>query len=160
MFRYNKSGGFNVPYGGISYNKTNFDKNLSYFSSKKLINHFSKTTFGNRDFYDFMNKYEPEKNDFIFVDPPYDSEFSTYSKNEFVESDQERLANYLINNCKGNFMLVIKNTDLISSLYVQGTKTANKDKIYISSFDKNYSVSFKNRNNKKVQHLVITNYPT
>ena len=131
MFRYNKSGGFNVPYGGISYNKTNFDKNLSYFSSKKLINHFSKTTFGNMDFYDFMNKYEPEKNDFIFVDPPYDSEFSTYSKNEFVESDQERLANYLINNCKGNFMLVIKNTDLISSLYVQGTKTANKDKIYI-----------------------------
>lgn len=75
MFRYNKSGGFNVPYGGISYNKTNFDKNLSYFSSKKLINHFSKTTFGNMDFYDFMNKYEPEKNDFIFVDPPYDSEF-------------------------------------------------------------------------------------
>lgn len=158
MFRYNKSGGFNVPYGGISYNKMNFDKHLSYFSSKKLMNHFSKTTFGNKDFYDFMNKYEPEKNDFIFVDPPYDSEFSTYSKNEFVESDQERLANYLINTCKGNFMLVIKNTDLISKLYIQGTKTANGDKIYISSFNKKYSVSFKNRNNKKAQHLVITNY--
>ena len=160
MFRYNKSGDFNVPYGGISYNKMNFDKHLSYFSSKKLMDHFSKTTFGNKDFYDFMNKYEPEMNDFIFVDPPYDSEFSTYSNNEFLESDQERLADYLINTCKGNFMLVIKNTDLISNLYVQGTKTANKDKIYISSFDKNYSVSFKNRNNKKAQHLVITNYPT
>ena len=158
MFRYNKSGSFNVPYGGISYNKMNFDKHLSYFSSKKLMDHFSKTTFGNKDFYDFMNEYEPEMNDFIFVDPPYDSEFSTYSNNKFLESDQERLADYLINTCKANFMLVIKNTDLISKLYIQGAKTANGDSIYISSFNKKYSVSFKNRNNKKAQHLIITNY--
>lgn len=158
MFRYNKSGGFNVPYGGISYNKMNFDKHLDYFSSKELMKHFSQTTFGNSDFYDFMREYEPKESDFIFVDPPYDTEFSTYSNNEFLQSDQERLADYLINTCKGNFMLVIKNTDLISNLYVQGTKTANKGNIYISSFDKKYSVSFKNRNNKKAQHLVITNY--
>ena len=125
-----------------------------------MTEHFSKTTFGNEDFYDFMKQWKPKKNDFVFVDPPYDSEFSTYSNNEFLQSDQERLANYLINICEGNFMLVIKNTSLISKLYVEGTKTANGGNIYISSFDKNYSVSFKNRNNKKVQHLVITNYPT
>lgn len=160
MFRYNKSGGFNVPYGGISYNKMNFDKHLDYFSSEELMEHFSKTTFGNKDFYDFMKEYEPQIGDFIFVDPPYDSEFSTYSNNEFLQSDQERLADYLINTCKGNFMLVIKNTELISNLYVEGTKTANQSKIYISSFDKKYSVSFKNRNNKKAEHLVITNYET
>ena len=158
MFRYNKSGGFNVPYGGISYNKTNFDNSITYFSSQNLTEHFSKTTFGNEDFYDFMKQWKPKKNDFVFVDPPYDSEFSTYSNNEFLQSDQERLANYLINICEGNFMLVIKNTSLISKLYVEGTKTANGGNIYISSFDKKYSVSFKNRNNQNAQHLVITNY--
>lgn len=158
MFRYNKSGGLNVPYGGISYNKIVFDRHLAYFSSKELMNLFSKTTFGNEDFYDFMKKHEPQKDDFIFVDPPYDSEFSTYSNNEFLQSDQKRLADYLINICKGNFMLVIKNTDLISELYVEGTKTANGDNIHISSFDKKYSVSFKNRNDQNTQHFVITNY--
>lgn len=158
MFRYNNSGGFNVPYGGISYNKMNFDKHLEYFSNKDLIDKFSKTTFGNDDFYKFMEKYEAQKNDFVFVDPPYDTEFSTYANNSFIESDQERLSNYLINICKGNFMLVIKNTDLISSLYKEGTKTANGDSIYISSFNKKYSVSFKNRNDKNAEHLVITNY--
>ena len=56
-------------------------------------------------------------------------------------------------------MLVIKNTNYIASLYLEGTKTANGDKIYISSFDKKYFVSFQDRNDKNAQHLLITNYP-
>ena len=43
------------------------------------------------DFYEFMNTYKPKKNDFVFLDPPYDSEFSTYAKNEFDKDDQARL---------------------------------------------------------------------
>ena len=39
-------------------------------------------------------------NDFVFLDPPYDSEFSTYAKNEFDRGDQARLADYLIKECK------------------------------------------------------------
>ncbi len=52
---------------------------------------------------------------------------------------------------KANFMLIIKNTDFIFDLY-------NKKGIYIKSFDKKYVVSFKNRNEKDVTHLLITNY--
>lgn len=158
MFRYNKSGGFNVPYGGISYNRKNFDKSLVYFKEKKLLDHLNKTKFGNQDFYDFMQCNPPEADDFIFLDPPYDSEFSTYSNNSFESSDQERLATYLITECVANFMLVIKNTPLITSLYTEGTKTKNGNRIEIVSFDKKYSVSFKNRNNKNAEHLIITNY--
>lgn len=158
MFRYNSSGEFNVPYGGVSYNSKTFDKALDYFSSKELINHLNKTTFGNEDFYSFISKYPPCKDDFIFLDPPYDSEFSTYANNEFVKSDQQRLADYLIKECKGKFMLLIKNTELISALYPLGKKTANGHKIEIYSFDKKYMVSFQNRNDRNVQHLLITNY--
>ena len=65
------------------------------------------------DFEDFFILHKPKKNDFVFLDPPYDSEFSTYAKNEFTRKDQERLANYLINNCKAKWMMIIKNTDFI-----------------------------------------------
>jgi len=106
----------------------------------------------NLDFEDFFTKYEPKKDDFIFLDPPYDSEFSTYAQNEFTKKDdQSRLANYLINECKAKWMIVIKNTDFIFELY-------NKKDINISIFDKKYMVSFQNRNDKNAKHLLIRNY--
>lgn len=158
MFRYNKNGKFNVPYGGISYNRKSFASKIEYYHDQDLVNHLKETTIGNVDFYDFMREYAPEEDDFVFVDPPYDTEFSTYAKNEFNKNDQARLAEYLINECKGNFMIVIKNTEYISLLYPQGTVTANGGSIHVSSFDKKYFVSFQDRNNKEAQHLLITNY--
>ena len=88
----------------------------------------------------------------MFLDPPYDSEFSTYAKNDFTKKDQERLANFLINKCKCKWMLIIKKTDFIYNLY------ANKKGITVLSFEKNYSVSFMNRNEKNVTHLLVRNY--
>ena len=151
MFRYNKDGGFNVPYGGIGYNRKNLAKKVDYLKTNELIEHLNKTVIDNLDFEDFFKKNKPKKDDFIFLDPPYDSEFSTYAQNEFTRNDQQRLANYLINDCKANWMMVIKNTDFIHDLY-------NKKGIYMTSFDKKYLVSFQNRNNKDVEHLLITNY--
>lgn len=151
MFRYNKSGGFNVPYGGIGYNRKNLAKKVEYLQSQELVEHLHQTTIDNLDFEDFFKKNKPKKDDFIFLDPPYDSEFSTYAKNQFTQQDQARLANYLINECEANWMMVIKNTDFIYSLY-------NKEGIYMSSFDKKYLVSFQNRNDKNAEHLIITNY--
>lgn len=151
MFRYNKDGGFNVPYGGIGYNRKNLAKKVDYLQTNELIEHLNKTVIDNLDFEDFFKKNKPKKDDFIFLDPPYDSEFSTYAQNEFTRNDQTRLANYLINDCKANWMMVIKNTDFIYDLY-------NKDGIYMTSFDKKYLVSFQNRNDKDVEHLLITNY--
>lgn len=158
MFRYNKDGKFNVPYGGISYNRNNFDKKIEYFKSDDLIKHLGKTSIANLDFYDFMGKHTLQSNDFVFVDPPYDSDFSTYDKNVFGNADQIRLANYLINECSASFMLVIKNTEFISSLYHSGVETANGGCLHINSFDKQYFVSFMDRNEKSAKHLLITNY--
>ena len=47
--------------------------------------------------------------------------------------------------------MIIKNTDFIYSLY-------DKEGINIRTFNKEYVVSFMNRNDKKVTHLLITNY--
>lgn len=158
MFRFNSKGEFNVPYGGISYNEKFITNKIKNIQNKNIINRLSNTTIENMDFYDFMKKYPPKKNDFVFLDPPYDSDFSTYDKNAFESNDQVRLRNYLINECKGNFMLVIKNTDFISDLYKEKTLCKNGNYLNISSFDKTYLVSFKNRNNKDCEHLLIKNY--
>ena len=98
-----------------------------------------------------MRKTQPNEQDFVFLDPPYDSEFSTYAQNAFTKEDQERLADYMINECKAKWMMIIKYTDFIFGLY-------NKPGINICTFDKEYLVSFMNRNDKKVTHLLITNY--
>lgn len=151
MFRYNSNGDFNVPYGGIAYNRKNFQKKVDYLKTKELKSLLENTTIENEDFETFFEKHKPTKNDFVFLDPPYDSEFSTYAKNEFTRKDQERLANYLVNKCKAKWMMIIKNTDFIFNLY------KNKG-LNVQSFDKTYLVSFMNRNDKNVEHLLITNY--
>lgn len=151
MFRYNSNGEFNVPYGGISYNRKNFQRKIDYIKSNELQTHFVNTDIYNLDFEEFLDKIKLTKNDFIFLDPPYDTDFSSYVNNTFDKQDQERLADYLINKCPAKFMLVIKNTDFISNLY-------DKKGLYITSFDKTYMVSFKGRNNRDCEHLLITNY--
>lgn len=62
-----------------------------------------------------------------------------------------RLADYLCDCCRAKWLLVIKNTPYIYSLY-------DRVGINIKKFDKKYVVSFMNRNDMDVEHLIITNY--
>lgn len=151
MFRYNAQGNFNVPYGGMAYNRKRFKRKIDYLKTPALQRHLSHTIIENLDFEDFLRKHRPSKDDFLFLDPPYDSEFSTYAQNEFTKDDQIRLAHYLIDGCPAKWMMIIKNTDFIYNLYI------NKG-LRIKSFSKTYLVSFMNRNDKNVEHLLITNY--
>lgn len=150
MFRYNKNGKFNVPYGGISYNRKEFVKKIEYIDSKEIKEYMEQTQIYCDDFEVFLKEVKPEKGDFIFLDPPYDTEFSTYAKNKFAKKDQVRLCECL-KSTRANIMLIIKNTEFIYNLY-------NTKEFKIKTFDKKYLVSFQNRNDKDVEHLLITNY--
>lgn len=151
MFRFSSNGNFNVPYGGISYNNKSFSNKLNDIVLLKNKEFYNKTEFNNLDFEDFFKKYNYfNKEDFIFLDPPYDSEFSQYNKEEdFTKEDQTRLRDVLLKT-NAKVMVVIKETEFIRSLYEKDFK--------INNFDKNYSVNFKNRNERAVNHLIITNY--
>jgi len=152
MFRYNSKGEFNVPYGGMGYNKNRLETKISYLNSSYLKDRLRNTVIENTDFFDFFKNKETNENDFVFLDPPYDTEFSTYDKNNFDFNDQKRLSELLINKLNCNWMLVIKNTEFIHGLY------DNKENIFINYFDKKYAVSFMNRNDRETEHLMITNY--
>jgi len=150
MFRFNAKGEFNIPYGGIAYNRKNLEQKANAMFSKPVQKLLENTKFYNLDFDVFLDKVNPKKNDFIFIDPPYDSEFSKYDNMSFTKDDQARLAETLLK-LESKWMLVIKNTPFIFSLY-------DKQGLQIKAFDKTYTYNVRGRNLRKAEHLIIMNY--
>ena len=151
MFRFNKSGNFNIPYGGIAYNSKNFRGKVDYIFSDEVKELFKNTSIENKDFEEIFKKAQLSREDFVFLDPPYDTEFSDYEKKAFDRSDQERLAKCLYDT-KANFVLIIKNTPFIWELY------RNRRGIKIDRFAKTYLYNVKGRNMRDVEHLLIYNF--
>ena len=105
LCRFNRRGGFNVPFGRY--------KNIPYVSD------FSdyKQAFIGWDFLcgDFTN-LKLQQTDFIYADPPYDVEFTSYSMNKFTWKDQVRTAEWLSVH-PGPVILVNQATTRIQNLY-------------------------------------------
>lgn len=151
MFRFNANGHFNIPYGGIGYNSKDFRGKVDYILEQDVENLFKNTEIKNSDFEDIFKKSNLTSKDFVFLDPPYDTDFSNYEKKDFDKKDQERLARCLYST-KAKFILIIKNTPFILNLY------KNKPKIKIDSFEKTYLYNMKGRNDREVEHLIIRNF--
>lgn len=150
MFRFNSKNEFNIPYGGISYNKKSFSGKVHRLFSDEFRSRFLNTEFYNEDFESFVSKISPKSGDFMFVDPPYDSDFTDYDGRAFGETDQYRLADYL-SQTRANVMIVIGDTKLIRSLYRSSNWNIRED-------DFSYRWTIKSRNERKKTHLTITNY--
>lgn len=84
LCRFNQSGEFNVPFG--RYKTINYRNNFGEY--KSILKNWEFVT---GDFEDL--KIAPS--DFIYADPPYDVEFTQYSKEGFDWDDQARLAEFL-----------------------------------------------------------------
>jgi DNA adenine methylase len=84
LCRFNKDGGFNVPFGNRVKLKLDHD-----FTA--LENQFSLWRFANLDF----ENLNTTDNDFIYADPPYDTQFTHYSQGGFDWQDQIRCAKWL-----------------------------------------------------------------
>jgi len=110
----------------------------------------ANTIFNCTDFEEFLESVKLTKFDFIFVDPPYDSDFTDYDGREFRNNDQERLAKYL-NKLSSMVMIVIGDTELIRSLYREPQWKIQED-------DMKYKWTIKSRNDRAKTHLTITNY--
>jgi DNA adenine methylase len=150
MFRFNAKGEFNIPYGGITYNRKKFRQKITKIFTEEIRTLFKQATFSNEDFEGFLDNSNLQTDDFIFVDPPYDSEFSEYDQSAFTQKDQQRLANFLLET-PAKWMVVIKETTFIRQLYSHAN-------ININTFEKNYAYNVRGRNNRGVTHLIITNF--
>jgi len=150
MFRFNAKGEFNIPYGGITYNRKKFRQKVNKIFTEEVSTLFRNANIFNLDFEVFLSQLNLKKSDFIFLDPPYDTEFSAYDQSEFTRNDQQRLADF-ITGVTAKWMIVIKETPFIREIYTRPT-------IKIKVFYKKYTYNVRGRNDRKVQHLIITNY--
>ena len=150
MFRYNSKGAFNIPYGGMTYNRKDLAGKLDRIFSAEIRGLFSGAELCCSDFSDFFADHRFSEKDFMFLDPPYDSSFSDYEGNAFTKDDQRQLSE-ILKKTDARFIMIIKNTDFIRSLYEKHFR--------ILSFDKTYTYNMRSRNDRNVEHLIITNIP-
>jgi len=149
LYRVNKNNEFNVPFGKKTKINTYDGQNLGIIHS--YLN-FNDITIQNIDFEESVKT--AKKGDFIYFDPPYDSEtqtFNDYTENGFGKEEQVRLARvYKELADKGCYvMLSNHNTSLIKELY----KDYN---IHIIEAKRNINSNGKKRG--KVEEVIITNY--
>jgi DNA adenine methylase len=109
MLRYNKNGKFNIPFG--KYKTINYN-DLTNKSYETLL---SRTEILNKGFEYIFEMYNDENN-FMFLDPPYDSEFTDYGYCQFGKEEQKKLA-LLFKNTKIKCLMIIGKTKFIEELY-------------------------------------------
>ena len=105
LCRFNSKGGFNVPFG--TYARINYKQD--FFEYREA---FSRWTFTRVDF----EQMPVKDDDFVYADPPYDVEFTQYSKGGFDWDEQERAAEWLSKH-KGPVVLSNQATPRIVKLY-------------------------------------------
>lgn len=145
LCRYNKSGGYNVPFG--RYKQPYFPKEeLQYFSEKA-----QNATFIQGDFETAFSQLDV--NDVVYCDPPYSpinptSNFTAYAGNSFTDEDQIRLVD-----CAE----VAKNKNiptLISNHYVDFTRELYKGATKKKLFQVQRSISQKGKGRIKVKEIL------
>ncbi|HEY5700550.1 MAG TPA: Dam family site-specific DNA-(adenine-N6)-methyltransferase [Gammaproteobacteria bacterium] len=105
LCRFNREGRFNVPFG--HYKRINYTRDFNDYRGV-----LATWQFVNSDF----EALDIENGDFIYADPPYDVQFTQYSKNGFGWTEQERLARWLRNH-RGPVVLSNQATDRVVRLY-------------------------------------------
>ena len=86
LCRFNRSGEYNVPFG--KYQTINYASD--FFAYRERLRGW---TFSTMD----LEELETSPADFIYADPPYDVEFTSYSAGGFNWDDQMRTASFLAN---------------------------------------------------------------
>lgn len=150
MFRFNARDEFNVPYGGITYNRKPFADKVRAMFDPSMVGRLAATEWRSMDFEPFLAEADPGPDDFVFVDPPYDSDFSAYDNAPFDARDQRRLRDAL-EALPAQVMVVIKDTPMVRELY-------GSPRWRLSEAAKTYMWTIKSRNDRSATHLTITNY--
>lgn len=151
MFRVNSRGNFNVPFGRAYARNKNLRAKIDYLNSGAVAARLQNISFSATDFEIFLKEFEFGQHDFMFVDPPYDTAFSTYSAQGFDYGDQERLAACL-SEFPGKFMLVCKVTPLVQELYYYDSRFRRLE------YPCKYKFNIKGRFSRDALHVMVTNY--
>lgn len=150
LYRVNKKGEFNVPFGRY----TNPD-----IVTKGNILTCSKALERARIEYREFDTITPKTGDFVYCDPPYhpiaSNSFTKYTKLDFSEKDQERLRDFAAKLHRLGVQVMLSNsvTPMIRSLY-RGKPW------HLAEVQAPRMVNCKPEGRGTVGELIITSYPT
>lgn len=149
LYRVNSKNEFNVPFGKKNKVNTYEGQNLGIICG--FLN-YNNITLLSVDFEEAVK--DAKKGDFIYFDPPYDSDtntFNSYTEDGFDKEEQKRLAEVFKNLDKRGcyVMLSNHNTTLVNELY----KDYN---IHVIEAKRNINANGKKRG--KVEEVIITNF--
>ena len=149
LYRVNNSGIFNVPMG--SYDNPLIVQEENIMACHKAL---KNTTILSGDF----ENIEPKANDFVYFDPPYhpttEASFTKYTKEDFAETEQSRLRDFIAILTKRGVKVMLSNskTDFINELY-------SSKSFFTTVVDASRMVNCKPNKRNRVEELLITNYP-
>ncbi len=149
LYRVNSKNEFNVPFNKKTKVNTYDAQNLSIIHS--YLN-YNNVQILNIDFEEAVK--DAKKGDFIYFDPPYDSDtstFNSYTEIGFGKEEQKRLSEVFkkLSNKGCYVMLSNHNTELINELY----KDYN---IHVIKAQRNINANGQKRG--KVEEVIITNF--
>ena len=149
LYRVNSKNEFNVPFGKKEKVNTYEGQNLGVVH---CILNFNDIKLLSTDFEEAVK--DAKKGDFVYLDPPYDSDTSTfndYTENGFNKDEQIRLAKLFkeLSDRGCYVMLSNHNTILVKEMY-------SDYNIHIIEANRNINANGKKR--KKVEEVIITNY--
>ena len=137
LYRVNKSGQFNVPFG--HYQNPNIADESTIRSASELL---KRSTIVHGDYKEVLRKYA-RQGDFVFLDPPYlpiskYSDFKRYTKEQFFEEDHIELAEEVKRLQELGCYVVLTNSNhpLVHELYAPFEIEVIQTKRYINSNSK------------------------
>ncbi len=151
MVRFNKSGDFNLPVGNVDLNQNTIKALNDYFHLTKRKN----PRWFNLDFEDFINQIELNRDDLVYLDPPYLITFSEYNKywNETTEKSLLNLLNQLNDN---DIRFAISNVThykgKVNQIFLDWSQHYNSHPI------KSNYISYHDNTNKVFTEVLVTNY--
>lgn len=152
LYRVNKRGEFNVPFGRYTNPLICDEENLRRVS-KSLQN----TLIKHQDYKEVLKS--AEKGDFVYFDPPYfpvskTASFTSYTAEGFLEKEQTELRDTFVELSKRGCFVMLSNSDtpFINKIY-SGVKG-----VAISKIVAGRSVNSKSSGRGKITEVLITNY--
>jgi len=128
LYRVNADGIFNVPYCKDE-TKNHVEEQVIREASKVL----QTANLTNHNYLEALTKVKAK--DLVFIDPPYDGTFSSYTSSGFNKADQAQLKEALdyLTEVKAYAIICNSDTPFIRDLYKSYTKIPIQDRFVISS---------------------------
>jgi len=156
LFRVNSKGGFNVPFGDHKNPKICHSENLRNVSSVLQNTTIMRGDYSKSE--DFI-----DENTFVYFDPPYrplnkTSSFTSYSKFEFTDEEQLKLAAFFKSMDKKGARMVLSNSDPKNEnpdddFFEEAYKIFNINRVLA-----NRAINSKGGKRGKISEIIVTNY--